>query len=333
MVILLYTINLLVAGIVAWGFQSVLSTTLGDSLSFERLIKDFDYTVFSDFLAKDAGRVQALISQLGWLLFFYSLVSTMLGGGTIAVLHNGQTKFSLGFFFENCGVYFFRFFRLLLVFAALLAIAGIVTMAGLGFLFGILASNAVSEVWPFTLGVICVLVFLFVVMLVVMMADYAKVATVVHDRTAMVREAGRAISFVFRHFLSTTLLQLSVVVLVLAGIALYLITEHTFGMETPLTILLLFIIQQLSVGLKIYTRVLTYGGELQLLYKFEPKVELPAPAAEQAEPPTAVAAVLPPTQPEIQPVTLKPKKKSPATTKRSPQKRRIQRKRSTKRSK
>jgi hypothetical protein len=276
MVALLYATNFALAAILAWGFRSVLIRTMGDSMSLENLVKDFDYTVFTDFMFKYGGRITALISQLSWLIFFYLLINTLLGGGTIALLKNADERFSMSSFFENCGKYFFRFLRLLLIFGIILVLVGIISSMIFGFVYSALTSNAVSEVLPFTLAVVMFLLFLFVVMLIVMMADYAKVATVVNDSNSMLKTSWQGIKIVFRHFLSTFGLQLSIILFLLLAVILYHILEAQIGMTTLFTILVMFLIQQLSVGAKVWTRVLTFAGELELYDIFESEVPTPS---------------------------------------------------------
>ncbi len=295
MIALLYAINFLIAAIIAWGFHSVLARTIGDSMSLEHLVKDFDYTVYTDFMFKFGGRIGSLLSQISWLIFFYLLLNTLLGGGTIAILKNGEEHFSMGSFFENCGAYFFRFLRLLLIFGVILFLVGIASSMVLGFLYSALISNAVSEVWPFTFAISLFLLFLFVVMLIVMMADYAKVATVVNDARSMLKTSWQAIRFVFRHFLSTVGLQLSLILLLLIAVIVYLVLEAQIGMATPFAILVMFVIQQISVGFKVWTRVMTFAGELELFGSFKTETA-PIPAAPEPnrEPVVASAEPAPP---------------------------------------
>jgi hypothetical protein len=308
MIALLYAINFLIAAILAWGFHSVLARTIGDSMSLERLVKDFDYTVFTDFMFKYGGRITALFSQLSWLIFFYLLLNTLLGGGTIAVLKNGEEKFSLRSFLGNCGMFFFRFFRLLLIFGVILFLVGFLATAAFGLIYNALTTSAVSEVWPFTFAIILILLFLFFVMLIVMMADYAKVATVVNDARSMLKTSWQGIKFVFRHFLSTVGLQLSIILFLLVSVLLYLLLEHQIAMSTPFAILVMFLIQQVSVGFKVWTRVLTFAGELELFEEFGEATELPKPI------PAAV-----PAQPSM-PV-LAPEEQPPSVVKKQPEKR------------
>jgi hypothetical protein len=304
----------------------VLARTIGDSMSLERLVKDFDYTVYTDFMFKFGGRISSLLSQISWLIFFYLLLNTLLGGGTIAILKNGEERFSMRSFFGNCGAYFFRFLRLLLIFSVILVLIGIASSMVFGILYSALISNAVSEVWPFTFAIILFLLFLFVVMLIVMMADYAKVAAVVNDARSMLKTSWQAIKFVFRHFLSTVGLQLSLILMLLIGVTIYLVLEAQIGMATPIAILVMFTIQQISVAFKVWTRVVTFAGELALYGSFEavtvPIPSAPEPVREPAVAPAAVAPLFTQAQPEMKKrAARRPTvRKAPVRRKRTPKK-------------
>jgi hypothetical protein len=131
-----------------------------------------------------------------------------------------------------------------------------------------------------------------------MMADYAKVATVVNDARSMLKTSWQAIKFVFRHFFSTVGLQLSLILILLIGVIIYLVLEAQIGMATPFAILIMFVIQQISVGFKVWTRVMTFAGELELFGGFEPETAPTPSVPEPVREPTAAPAapVLPITQ-------------------------------------
>ncbi len=331
MVGLLYLVNLLIAAIFAWGFRSLLTSAMGDSMSLERLVKDFDYTVYTDFMVKYGGRIDALTSLpiISWLVVFYLLINTLFDGGALATLYNPDEGFSLRTFFENCGTYLSRFLRLLFIFIAIFVLVFLVVVFIVGIVYSSLTLSAVSEVWPFTLAIVLLLLCLFVAMLVVMMADYAKVLTVVHDATSMIRTAWAAITFVFRHFFSTVTLQLSVVLTVIVSILLYLFLEDRIGMSTPLTILVMLLIQQLSVGFRIYARMVTFGGQLGLAGAFEVsplETQVPAPMPEPAATPAPMVAPQTITPPAIPSPSKKPAKRRAPIRKPRVVKRRVTRK-------
>jgi len=318
LVILLYAVNLLIAAILAWGFHSVLANTIGDSINLEHLIKVFDFTIYADFMFKYGGRIATLLSQIWWLILFYLLLNALLDGGTIAILKKSEEQFSLQRFFGECGKFFFRFFRLFLIFGAMVFIVGFITFAVFGFVYSAFTSGVVSEVWPFTLAIILFLLFLFIVMLVVMMADYAKVGTVSSGTKSMFKMSWQGIKFVIRHSLATVGLQLSIFFLLLVGIIVYLLLENQIGMTTPLTVFAMFVVQQVSVGFKVWTRVLTFASELNLYGELTGQAEQAQSAALSTRTP---AEIVPPATSELQaapPVLparatrLQPERKRPA---------------------
>ena len=261
MVVLLYFINLALAAILALTLRSIISSMVGDSMALQNLIKDFDYTVYNDFMFKHGARVNALISQVTWLILFYMLVNTLLGGGIISTVASPDRRFSMRSFFEGCGTYFLRFLGLLVIFGLVLFLVGALLSIILAAIHSGLTASSVSEVLPITLGVGFILLFMFFMMLIVMMADYAKIAMVVNDIPSVFRASWTGVKFVFRNFFKAVGLQLIIVILGILAIVAYLILENQIGMATPMTVFLMFIIQQVSVGFKSWTRVLTFASE------------------------------------------------------------------------
>jgi len=124
----------------------------------------------------------------------YLLLNTLFAGGILEVFASDDGRFTMRRFWAGCGAYFWRFFRLLLIFV-------IVLWRGLPGLFSIskLIDSSAKQAaaygqsfinagrrWP------CLLL-LFA--LVNMIFDYAKISTVVMGRRKMFREAISATRF------------------------------------------------------------------------------------------------------------------------------------------
>jgi hypothetical protein len=310
MVVLLYCINFALAAILALTLRSIISSMVGDSMALQNLIKDFDYTVYTDFMFKHGAKVYVLTSQVVWLILFYMLFNTLLGGGIISIVHSPDQRFSLRRFFEGCGTYFMRFLGLLVIFGLVLFLVGALLSVILGAIHTGLTGSSVSEVLPITLGVILILVFLFVLMLIVLMADYAKIATVVNDIPSVFRASWTGVKFVSRNFFRAVGLQIIIVIVGILGIVAYLTLENQIGMATPMTVFLMFIIQQISVGFKCWTRVLTFASETTFFAGVEASRPVTAgvsaaPIAEPIPAKPVESVVMPPS-----PVSI-PKKRAP----------------------
>jgi hypothetical protein len=260
-VLLLYGINFLLAVPLALAFRSALIAGFGDSMSVESLLKDFDATTFSDFMKFHGPRISSLFREVMWLTLLYMLVNTLTGGGVISSLNEMQP---LSKFLENCGRFFTRMLRLFGVLAVVFVLFGVIWFFVVGFIFAMVTSDASFEkpvaVWFFVM----VAVFLFPMMLLVMAGDYTKIAVVVDDETKIWKTFWRSLMFVFKNFFSTVALQISLLVVLLIVVVFYWLVEGQIGMTSGIAILASFVVQQASVGFKIWTRVWTFAGELAL---------------------------------------------------------------------
>ncbi|MEK6572267.1 MAG: hypothetical protein AABZ61_12910 [Bacteroidota bacterium] len=300
MILLLYGVNLLVAVLLALTFRSILVSSLGSSMALEKILQDFDFTVYNDFVVKHGQELYVVFSQVIWFVFFYMIVNIFLDGGLIYTLNSQVRSFSLKSFLEGCGTYFFRFVRLFALFMIALAIVAFVTFLIISSLYNAMIADAVSEVIPVFLFILLSIVFFIPIMIVVMIGDYAKVATIVDNHLSMVKIARLALRFVIRNLVKTVGLQISIL-LVLAGIiVLYIVIETRIGMASPIAIVSMFLIQQVSVGGKLWTRVLTFASELELFRgireapKKEVATEVKAPVP--VEPSEIPLPILPPAE-------------------------------------
>jgi hypothetical protein len=289
MSLLLYLLNLLAAVGLAFAFRSVVSTGLDSSMSISELLGNLNFTVWQDFMVKNGEALSSVFNQIVWLALLYMAVNSFLAGGILSVLREKDAKFSLGSFFSGCGNFFFRFFRLFLIFGILLVLIAFVLMALLGVFYSAVTAKALSEVTAIVWWIVVAVVFLFVVMLVIMVEDYAKIIVATSDVRSMLRTAWRSAGFVFRHFFRTVGLQLLMLLIPIVLFAIYLWLDLSIGMASAATILLMFILQQLFILSRVWARVFFFSGELAL-YEALGAGQREAAATESPRPETGPAA-------------------------------------------
>jgi hypothetical protein len=328
MILLLYAVNFILAAVLAFTFESVLTNSIGDSLSLEKLVKDFDYTTYNDFMFKHGGKVHSLMSAVDWLVAFYLFLNVLLGGGLISTVNEHGDNFSLKSFFAECGAYFSRFFRLFLISLFVLFLVSAITGFFLGIIFSASTESAVSEVLPMTLGGIFFALFLFVVMLIVLIADYAKVMTVVNEGTSMLKVFWQSVKFVFQNFFRVIGLQIVMLLLTLLAMGIYLILERQIGTSSAGAVVGLFLVQQIFVASKVSLRVWIFSGQVELFKGIDmarpiaPDISTAAPSIPEPELP----------QPEISmapKAAVAPEPSKPATRKKPVAKKRATPRRST----
>lgn len=271
MLVLLYVINVIVAAVLALAFRSVLISGFGFTMATSELMQGLNFNTFQEFMLKHGAEVGVIFSQIGWYALLYIIINTLLAGGILATLREKETRFTVREFFAGCVTYFFRFFRLFLLFGILLILLAVIWMVVLGALFSAVTAGGSSEVPYIVWTVVTVILFFVPLMVLLVIADYAKVGTVLSNTHAMVRAAWRSAKFVFRNFLKVMSLHLLMLLVPIALFIIYVWLDLSIGMTTVTTILVMFVIQQIFILTRVWTRVFFFSGELELYSALQPR--------------------------------------------------------------
>jgi hypothetical protein len=292
-VAIVFAVNFILAGLSALLLRSTLISAFGGSLAPKKLVHDFDFTVYMDFLTRNPGKLSLVFGFVFWLIILSNLVSAFLDGGVITVVRTNSGPFNLKSFFAACGEFLGRFIRLLFVVLFILLISIIVLAFVAGFVFILVAGTIETEVRLFRGIGAALITLLLPLSVLVLAADYAKVVTVIGDERRMLRAFWHGLRFVFSQLpkvYSLFLLCLIPVVVLFIGWA-ELSTQ--VATDSGLLVLGIFFAQQLIVLGKAWTRVATVGGQVSFYAGSKPvaaKEVLPAPAVPEAltpEPPSA----------------------------------------------
>ncbi len=272
MVLALFVINFLTAVPIAMAFRGVLKSGLGSSMGGSQLMGGLDFTVLGDFLRVHSEELSAVIYQVSWALILYVLVNTFLSGGVLAGLRGNSSNSPMSEFFLGCGRYFARFFRLFFLFGVVLVVLVPVLTFVLAMLSRVFIKDSTSEITDFVFGIIQLALFVVPIMILLMIADYAKIAVVVNEETTMRKTAWRSVKFVFAHFFRTFGLELLMLLVPIILFAIYCFADLTIGMTTDLTIIVMLIIQQLFLVSRAWSKVFFFAGEMSLYQSLQPVV-------------------------------------------------------------
>lgn len=264
MVLLLYVINLLAALGLALAFRSAMESGIGTSLARSELMEGISYPVLQEFLGQHMEEVSVVFRQMVWLTLLYMLVNTVLAGGILTTIRDKDVRFSLREFFTGCANYFFRFLRLFFLFGIVLIILASVSTIVLGALFDAFVTDGTSEVTWIIAFVIMMVLFLLPIMILVLVADYAKISAVLSNTHSMLKTAWRSTKFVFRHFFQVIGLQFLMLLVPIALFVIYLWLDLSIGMTSIGTIWLMLFLQQLFILSRVWSRVFFFSGELEL---------------------------------------------------------------------
>lgn len=231
--------------------------------------------------------VQVIVSL--WLVgLLYLLMHTLLTGGVLSVLITNDRRFRMWDFWAGCGLYFWRFFRLLLISRLVIGL-----LLGATFLWLATLSNfemvATAQTKVIHRQWATGIVLLLLLSLVSMIFDYAKIGTVANNSSGMIRETWRAIRFTLHHIFSTATLYLLVALVGLAGFAGLILVRGQIRQGSPWSVLLAFFVGQLAVSLRLWHRVWFFASEVELFRRIgernAPPTELRLPPAPEPEAP------------------------------------------------
>ena len=309
LVLWLWVVNFALSLPVAWVMAASLSGSIGSSLVQEKLRSGFDMGWFGEFEAAAKGmettftptvlgagafynNLEAWLSGdifrgfpgLVGLGILYGILWALLLGGVLQRFAGNEGRFGLAHFFSTGGKYFFRFIRL----TALSAILYYLVYRFHGSLFRYIEDatrdlTVERTVFLFTLAGAALILFL--LCLINMVFDYAKIATVLESRRSMLLAALRGLGFVLSHPGKTLGLYYGLGLIGVVLLATYAILAPGGGQSTPPGILLAFLLGQIYLLLKLLLRLTFYGGEMALYEA----LTRPAPAA--TEPATGSAVV------------------------------------------
>jgi hypothetical protein len=272
LIMLLLVINILFTLPVALPIFMLLMSTSSETLAADKLVADkLDINWITDLfnqqfagasIENTAIQVAALVLVMG---ISYLFANILFAGGILEVLAN-DGQFTMRKFWTGCGVYFWRFLRLMVISLFFYGAVGFIyylarrpiERAALG---ATEFQSIVYKRWAIVL--MLVLLFAFVNMIF----DYARIITVIRDSRSMLRETFRAAWFAIRYFYSAYPLYLMIAIV---GTVIFLglsMIRTLIDQSSWPAILGAFILGQMAVASRIWTRVTFFAAELEFYHR------------------------------------------------------------------
>ncbi len=265
MTLLLYVLLLIFSFTVLIPFFGVLKKEIGYSMSVYSLLKDFDYTAYTDFLQHSGKAIKPFVSIGIWLSVFYVFFGVFLSGGIIHTIYNKENKFSLKEFFSGCGNYILPFLRITLFSFFLQLIAAMLIYIPLMAYLDSLRETAESEialVYTFSGGAALHLVLAVIIMLI---TDYAKILLVVNESRKAFVSLWLSFKFLFRYFFRVIFLYLLLLIFPVLFLIGYFYFSESYSVVSKSTFLIVTGAQQLFILFRIWFKIWFTGGEIFLL--------------------------------------------------------------------
>lgn len=257
--LIVYFVQAAMAFILGMQIFEVMNASIGQSLEVAKLLKDYDHTVWSDFLKVHGASVTPLIGQLRWILPVWLVFSVFLNGGLMSGVAGKQEGSESMRFWLGASRYFFSFLKISVFFWVLLLfwtllILGPTVMAIMPSLqyfdsergmllmvFGMLLLYALGVLWLF-------------------LWSLASRCDVIYNETSVSRALKNGWKKLFQHKWSYIALCIAFTGIQVLTVGFYLGLKQWTGNGSLTLIFLYFIFQQSAVIIRIQCRQMLYAG-------------------------------------------------------------------------
>lgn len=275
----LWAVNLVFSLLAVAPFFFLMTAHMSHSFSGRHTLQKLDLFWLGDFIYRYAHISPALLGSTLLTMGLYLLLAIFLNGGVIGALNRPGSRTTLAEFFHDCGLYFWRFFRLFLITIPIYLVFLGVFFPLLKTVINLFSRRAATE-WPAVVA--SNLRFLFLVLLltiVAMFSDYVKVGLVTGAGSKLLRQIGLTWKFLRRRFFKAWGLYLLTGLVFIAVTLFYLEIARILPNNRPLLVLLVFIWQQLYILARQWTKVLFFASEIEFVKNYQ----TPAPEKNREE--------------------------------------------------
>ncbi|MCP9770760.1 hypothetical protein EGI22_22885 [Lacihabitans sp. LS3-19] len=245
-------VGFVLAMLVARPFYVTFLSEANGSVALDKLVADFDFMVFTDFLQQSGKAFRPFVALAMIIGVVYLFLNTFFAGGILQVFD--EEKFKLSEFFEGSTKYFSKF-ALLLVFLFIFLLV-LVSLAGMFFfIFAAIAEGGNEKDYILAmlppLGILA-----YFVGFVIVLGDYARVMLYKSETLKVYDAFWKSFSYVFKRQ-STLALFWLIIILGLILSVMYLGVDKVIGMHSGLTIFVMFLVQQVFVFVRTFLKIST----------------------------------------------------------------------------
>jgi hypothetical protein len=257
-ILIVWFYSLVIVSLLVLPMKGALRTGLGSSMITEMLKKGINVEVFADLGAWFRSLISYFASGFVIILFAGCVVNAFLTGGLFNSLKRSSGTFSTAEFFRASAKNFWPFLVISMTICLIVLVLSILIIV----IPVSLVSNAdtTTDGAAFKTGIIAASVFLLILIILLLTADYARAWQVAHNRSSGFKALGFGFSRTFRTFSSSYLLMIILLVIQLLYGWLVLSILPEIEPDSEGGIILLFLLSQLMFIIKIFLKVWRYGS-------------------------------------------------------------------------
>ncbi|MFA5818218.1 MAG: hypothetical protein WC854_02945 [Bacteroidales bacterium] len=269
-ILIVWFSTLLLVCALAIPMKGALNSGFGRSMITEKLADGINVEVFADLGATLKSLISYFSTGFFLLILTAFLMNTFFSGGLFNSLKGSSGKFSAGEFFRASAKNFWPFLVISLILYIIVLILAILIIAVPVAM--VSKADVPSDGAVFKTCIIVVSIFLLLLTILFLVADYARAWQVTKERNACFKAIGFGFSQTFRTFLSSYLLM--IILLVVQILYGWLVLSILPGMK-PVTgggVFLLFLLSQFLFFIKILLKAWRYGSVTSLMEQNSEKV-------------------------------------------------------------
>lgn len=243
--------------------RSSMKAGFGRSMITEKLLDGFNIEVFSDLENVARTLMSSFASGLFFALLLGIILNAFLSGGLFGSLKAGAGRFSAPEFFRTSARYFWTFLSITLIISFIVLLLTVIIVVVPVALFA--QSEPDSEKILFIVGIITGTVFLLILLILLLVTDYARAWIVARENPVCFKAIGFALGRTFEKFGSSypLMLIINAAQLLFAFLVLFLV-----GAWKPVSgwgVFLLFLVSQFLFIVKILIKAWRYAGVTNLM--------------------------------------------------------------------
>jgi hypothetical protein len=289
--LVIYAINLVVAGVIALPVYHAIDANLARTESAERMAGGFDWLWYQEFVENrdpdsDAAATVAPWQQgaapmlrnferyvsgslrhdlppgLFWASFAYLIVATFLTGGVLGLFAERNARFSFRFFFDRAGRYFLILIGILVVAQVLYWFLWEPIGSLLNGFVAYLRRDATTEWTPTLVGWLVSLILMVLAFAIHMTMNYARVAAVAWEKLGLIPAVLGAMAFTLKNIGKALALFYLTALIPLATLLLYALLSGLGSGRSGFGLVVMALIQQGFILTMIWTRMVYLGSQM-----------------------------------------------------------------------
>ena len=259
--LLLYLVQLIVAGMATIPFADYIEKTVGRSLDIKESMGRFDYTFFNDFLTNYGSGFEVLLMMWLGFIALYFVIGIFLTGGVLRMVEDERHHLSLSEFISGAGHFFWRLLRLsfyfLLLQGLLLAVMGFIFLQKTNYLNPF---ELESEVIIIKAAALLLPIYLLLAILLFMIHDLVKLHLLRQDASWLHYLIRDGFKTSIKNFFSFFPLYLLNIIFFLLWSVLYYYLNYLLSPTTLGQVFFFFFLGQVYLFIRVGMKVINLGS-------------------------------------------------------------------------